>query len=100
MPTSTLEAQAAPAQAANLHMLRPELAGAPAASATGLHKRAAMPMARPAPQAPAQRIAPRSSPLPTPQPGSKKKAMMYTAIFVVGALGIGAVVAKMFLSIF
>ena len=104
-PSMTLEAPAPAAtnlHQTNLHMMRPDLrsdasgAHAPAAAP----RRAAMPAARPATQAPAQRIAPRSTPLPTPQPGSKKKAMMYTAIFVVGALGIGAVVAKVFLSIF
>jgi signal recognition particle receptor subunit beta len=43
----------------------------------------------------APRIQPRSAPRPTPVAGSKKKSALYTTIFVVVALAVGAVAAKM-----
>jgi signal recognition particle receptor subunit beta len=55
------------------------------------------PRTQPAPQRAeaAPRIQPRSAPRPTPVAGSKKKSAMYTTIFVVVALVVGAVAAKM-----
>jgi signal recognition particle receptor subunit beta len=68
-----------------------QTAARPAAQAA----RSAAPAAAPADAAP--RIQPRNQPMPTP--GTGKKRYVYAAIFVVVALGVGAFVAKMVLSV-
>jgi hypothetical protein len=82
-----------------LHLMRPEAAAAGAA-APAASKRAT-PAARQAPRAePAGRAQPRAQALPTPVPGSRKKSAVYTALFVIVALGVGAVVARLAMSFF
>src|SRR6185369_1915452 len=80
------------ASAPSMQMMRVEPTGMPASSAPAA-RRATLPSARPQAAAGAARPAARHAPLPTPVRGSKNKAMIYTTVFVVAALGIGAVVA-------
>jgi hypothetical protein len=95
---------------AGLHMMRNEqAAAAPAGNAA---QKRATPAARPAPRAepsaarpapraePAGRVQPRAQALPTPVPGSRKKSAVYTTLFVIVALGVGAVVARLAMSFF
>lgn len=117
-PQPSMQMQAAPAMtmapqqpaqpAANLQMLRVDkgqTAPAPAAQkgrapAAPAAKPAAAKPAAPAPQPAAEagpRIQPRNQPMPTP--GSGKKRLVYAGVFVVIALGVGAFVAKMVLSV-
>jgi signal recognition particle receptor subunit beta len=105
MATGTLhhqqqQQQQTQAQNAALHMLRVDKnTHAPAPANTPRAR--ALPTARAgAPtQEAAPRIQPRSAPLPTPS-GSGKRRMMYVGLFVVVALGVGAVVAKIVLKLF
>jgi len=121
MPQPGMHAQPAPAgmmapqqnaQPGNLHMLRvdkgqaspaPTATPRPRAAATAAKPAVAKPSAAkpavaPAPQAESgPRIQPRNQPMATP--GSGKKRLVYAAVFVVIALGVGAFVAKMVLSV-
>ncbi|MBL8861803.1 MAG: hypothetical protein JNK02_07295 [Planctomycetes bacterium] len=73
-------------------------AGAPKAAGTAPARPGTKPAAKTATPAEAgPRIQPRNQPMPTP--GSGKKRLVYTAVFLVVALGVGAVVAKMVLSV-
>jgi signal recognition particle receptor subunit beta len=88
--------QGGAAGGANLHLNRAE----PSAPGNAAHKRAPN-AARPAPKAEAAgRAQPRAQALPTPVPGSRKKSAVYTALFVIVALGVGAVVARLAMSFF
>jgi signal recognition particle receptor subunit beta len=72
-----------------------------APSAAPAPQKRATPAARQAPRAePAGRAQPRAQALPTPVPGSRKKSAVYTALFVIVALGVGAVVARLAMSFF
>jgi len=83
----------------NLHIVRNEQAAAGATG--GAAQKRATPAARPAPRAePAGRVQPRAQALPTPVPGSRKKSAVYTTLFVIVALGVGAVVARLAMSFF
>ncbi len=111
-PAATMAQQQAQAQP-NLQMLRvdkgqagPAAAQKPraVAQAKPAPKSAAKPTskaaAQAAPSAPAEaapRIQPRNQPMATP--GSGKKRLVYAGVFVVIALGVGAFVAKMVLSV-
>ena len=104
-PVATM-AGGAPAQGASgLQMMRPDH-GASAPPAPSAQRRA-MPAARPAARSAAR---PEPAPAPAPKiqpraaaaratPGRSKKSLVYTAVFVVAALGIGAVLARMFLTV-
>jgi hypothetical protein len=82
----------------NLHIMRNEQAAPSAAAAP---QKRATPAPRQAPRAePAGRAQPRAQALPTPVPGSRKKSALYTALFVIVALGVGAVVARLVMSAF
>jgi hypothetical protein len=115
-PAATIaQPQAAPQ--GGLSMLRMDSKSSqPQASAGALQKpRSATSVAKPAPAKPAARpspatkpaavaapvesprIQPRNQPMPTP--GSGKKRLVYASVFVVIALGVGAFVAKMVLSV-
>jgi hypothetical protein len=118
-PTQT---EIAKPQAANggaggaLHLMRNDAASiAPGAGAQKRPNPSARPApraepARPAPRAeaarpaqraePAGRLQPRAQALPTPVPGSRKKSAAYTVLFIVVALGVGAVVARLAMSFF
>ncbi len=74
---------------------RADGAGQPAPARAAASRMA--PGARSAGVEPGQRIQPRNQPMATP--GGGKRRLMYTAVFVVVALGVGAVVAKMVLAV-
>jgi signal recognition particle receptor subunit beta len=109
MPAATMAPQQAQPQG-SLHMLRVDK-GQSAAVPAQKPRAVAAPKpaaAKPAAKQPAQntapapveagpRIQPRNQPMATP--GSGKKRLVYAAVFVVIALGVGAFVAKMVLSV-
>lgn len=109
-PAPLPAAHAAPAP--SLSMAPAASAPQPAASGLQMHapradashaaqKRATLPTPRAvAAERAAARPAPRSAPQPAPAAKPKSKAALYTTIFVVGALAIGAVVAKVVFSLF
>jgi hypothetical protein len=90
-----------------LHMMRVEKSHASGQANAQAHPNGNAPKARPLPgaarpgpsKAAAPRLQPRAAPLPTPNAGGKKR-MMYVGLFVVVALGLGAVVAKIVLKLF
>jgi hypothetical protein len=96
-------------QGGALHLMRNDPGAAAIAPGAGAQKRPAN-TARPAPRAeparpapraePAGRLQPRAQALPTPVPGSRKKSAVYTVLFIVVALGVGAVVARLAMSFF
>ena len=98
---ATLMAPQAQAPQGGIQMLRVDKGGAGApTSAQKPRPVAAKPTAPVAPPAAAEtgaRIQPRNQPMATP--GSGKKRLVYTAVFIVVALGVGAFVAKMVLSV-
>jgi signal recognition particle receptor subunit beta len=105
-PSQASGGSSAPAPGIGLHIVRPsndphgaQGGGRPIAAprAAAPRPEAAAPRTAPAPQRAEgmPRIQPRSAPRPTPVAGSKKKSAMYTTIFVVVALVVGAVAAKM-----
>ncbi len=98
---ATLMAPQAQAPQGGIQMLRVEKGGASApTSAQKPRAVAPKPVAPAAPLAAAEtgaRIQPRNQPMATP--GSGKKRLVYTAVFIVVALGVGAFVAKMVLSV-
>jgi len=99
---ATLLAPPAQASSGGVQMLRVEKggAGAPSAAQKPRAVAPAKPTAPPAPTPAAEagaRIQPRNQPMATP--GSGKKRLVYTAVFIVVALGVGAFVAKMVLSV-
>ena len=98
MATGTLQQQ--PAQPSALHMLRVDK-NTHAPAPVNTPRTRALPTARAgaSTQEAAPRIQPRAAPLPTPS-GSGQKRMMYVGLFVVVALGVGAVVAKIVLKLF
>jgi signal recognition particle receptor subunit beta len=105
-------------QGGALHLMRNDPGAAAIAPGAGAQKRPAntarpaprAESARPAPRAeparaapraePAGRLQPRAQALPTPVPGSRKKSAVYTVLFIVVALGVGAVVARLAMSFF
>ncbi len=96
----TLMAPNAPAPQSTVQMLRVDKGGAGSPGPAPKPRAAATkPSAPPAPVAAevGARIQPRNQPMPTPVSG--KKRLVYTAVFIVVALGVGAFVAKMVLSV-
>ncbi len=105
-PSQASGGSSAPAPGIGLHIVRPsndphgaQGGGRPAAAprAAPPRQEATAPRTTPAPQRAegTPRLQPRSAPRPTPVAGSKKQSAMYTTIFVVVALVVGAVAAKM-----
>jgi len=58
------------------------------------------PQPRPAASAPSARASARPAPAPVAEAPKKSKTLAYTAIFVLGAVGVGAIVAKVVFSMF
>jgi hypothetical protein len=109
MPAATMAPQQSQPQS-NLHMLRvdkgqsattpaqkPRAAAAPKPAAAKPAAKQPAQHTAPAPVEAGPRIQPRNQPMATP--GSGKKRLVYAAVFVVIALGVGAFVAKMVLSV-
>lgn len=101
-PATLMAPPAQQAPSGGIQMLRVDKGGAGAPSAAQKPRAvAAAKSAAPAAPAPAAeagaRIQPRNQPMATP--GSGKKRLVYTAVFIVVALGVGAFVAKMVLSV-
>lgn len=108
-PSQASTGSSAPAPGIGLHIVRPTgeahgAAGNERRNAPTPRPPAARPPPPPRPEGTpraegAPRIQPRSAPRPTPVPGSKKKSLFYTTLFVVVALGVGAVVAKLLMTV-